>query len=110
MQQFNNEVQNLKANLNVKRTSKLVNQDPYIDDEGIIRVCWRLARSNLTDMIKHSILLPKQSRISYLITQGIYKSIGHLGENAILTELKQKYWIIGVNGIIKNIVSMCALC
>ncbi|CAC5378087.1 unnamed protein product [Mytilus coruscus] len=60
--------------------------------------------------MKHPILLSKLSRISYFMIQGIHKSIGHLGKNAILTELRQKYWIIGANSIKKNIVSNCVIC
>ncbi|CAG2211230.1 unnamed protein product [Mytilus edulis] len=109
-QHFDDEVQRLKAKLNVKRTSRLFKLDSYIDEKGILRVGGRLARSNLTETSKHPIILPKQSTLSYSIIQGIHRSIGHLGKNAILTELRQKYWIIGANGIIKNIVSKCVIC
>ncbi|VDI06575.1 Hypothetical predicted protein, partial [Mytilus galloprovincialis] len=109
-QHFDDEVQRLKDKLNVKRTSRLFKLDSYIDEKGILRVGGRLARSNLTETSKHPIILPKQSTLSYSIIQGIHRSIGHLGKNAILTELRQKYWIIGANGIIKNIVSKCVIC
>jgi hypothetical protein len=58
----------------------------------------------------HPIILPKESTISRLIIESIHCAIGHLGKNSILTVLRQKFWIIGANGIMKRLVSKCVLC
>jgi hypothetical protein len=42
--------------------------------------------------------------------ESIHCAIGHLGKNSILTVLRQKFWIIGANGIMKRLVSKCVLC
>lgn len=109
-QHFDGEFQKLSSKSVVKRSSKLCKLDPFIDEEGILRVGGRLRRANLSDKTKHPIILPKDSRISYLIILDIHKKIGHLGKNWILARLREKYWIIGANTIIKSIVSKCVIC
>jgi hypothetical protein len=111
-QHFDGEFQKLssKSVSVVKRSSKLCKLDPFIDEEGILRVGGRLRRANLSDETKHPVILPKDSRISYMIILDIHKKIGHLGKNSILTRLREKYWIIGANTISKSIVSKCVIC
>jgi hypothetical protein len=109
-QHFDGEFQKLSSKSVVKRSSKLCKLDPFIDEEGILRVGGRLRRANLSDETKHPVILPKDSRISYMIILDIHKKIGHLGKNSILARLREKYWIIGANTIIKSIVSKCVIC
>lgn len=48
--------------------------------------------------------------MSRIIIDDIHRRIGHLGKNSILTVLKQKYWIVGANSIIKIMLSKCVTC
>lgn len=109
-QHFDGEFQKLSSKSVVKRSYKLCKLDPFIDEEGILRVGGRLRRANLSDETKHPVILPKDSRISYMIILDIHKKICHLGKNSILARLREKYWIIGANTIVKSIVSKCVIC
>jgi transposase InsO family protein len=93
----------------VKRSSHMYKLDPYVH-EGIIRVGGRLQHSSLSFDAKHQILLPHKSCVSRLILQDIHQAIGHQGKNAILAELRQRYWIPHASQIIKQIVSKCVSC
>ncbi|CAC5382832.1 unnamed protein product [Mytilus coruscus] len=103
-------LQNIDRGKVLKKSSKLFKLNPFIDDNGLLRVRGRLERADLPYDAKHPIILPKDSNISKLIIEDIHRSVGHLGKNSILAELRQKFWIIGASSIIKGIVSKCVIC
>ncbi|CAC5400586.1 unnamed protein product [Mytilus coruscus] len=109
-QYFEDEFMKLRSGFPVKCSSKLHKLDPFIDTHGILRVGGRLRQSDLPDEMKHPIILLKTCNISHLIVRDIHRKIGHLGKNSILTHLRERYWIIGANAIIKSIVSKCVVC
>lgn len=78
--------------------------------DGLIRVGGRLERAYLQSDAKHPILLPKTSIVSKLILEDIHKSIGHLGKNAILASLRQRFWVISAVAVIKSLVHRCVIC
>ena len=53
----------------LKSCSSIVKLDPFIDDEGILRVGGRIQRSVLANEIQHLVLLPKSCRIAELIVR-----------------------------------------
>ncbi|XP_038077334.1 uncharacterized protein LOC119745182 [Patiria miniata] len=93
----------------VKKSSSLRKLDPKLVD-GLLRVGGRIGRADLDFESKHQVLMPRDSPVSRLILQHIHKSVGHLGKNSILAELRRHYWIIGAPSIIKGIVSRCVTC
>ena len=109
---FAHEIQILKGHASkskLKRTSKLFKLDPILQDD-VIRVGGRLHKSDLTYEAKHQIILPKTSRVSELILRKTHEQVGHLGKNAILSVVRQVYWIIGANALIKSMISKCVIC
>lgn len=52
---------------NLKKTSSLFRLDPFIDEDDLLRVGGRLSKSDkLTEDLKHPVILPKESHITYL--------------------------------------------
>jgi hypothetical protein len=92
-----------------KRNSKLSKLDPFIED-GILRVGGRLDRALMSYDAKHPIILPKDSPVSTMIIQIAYKIQGHLGRSTVLNSVRQRFWIIGANSLVKRITSKCVLC
>ena len=93
----------------VKSSSCLYKLDPFLKDD-LIRVGGRLTQASLPYNMKHQIILPRMSPLSTLILQDIHKSTGHLGKNAILSTLRQTYWIPRAGQMIKGIISKCVDC
>ena len=56
-----------KARKKSLKKSTLYQQDPYVDDAGILRLGGRLAQTNLSFREKHPVLLPKGHHVSMLI-------------------------------------------
>ncbi|XP_048483631.1 uncharacterized protein LOC119692124 [Plutella xylostella] len=58
---FEEEINRLKENLEVKRESKLSLLKPYMDNEGIVRVGGRLRHANIEEDRKHHIIIPSEA-------------------------------------------------
>ncbi|CAC5392397.1 unnamed protein product [Mytilus coruscus] len=73
-------LQNIDRGKVLKKSSKLFKLNPFIDDNGLLRVRGRLERADLPYDAKHPIILPKDSNISKLIIEDIHRSVGHLDQ------------------------------
>lgn len=60
----------------------------------MLRVGSRLQNSTLKYPSKHKLLLPSKHRVTKLLVMDVHESVGHLGQEYVLTNLRQKYWII----------------
>ena len=79
----------------MKKSSQIYNLNPYIDEDGIIRVGGRLDKSNLSNECKHPIVLSKGSPISKLIIAWCHKKTGHIGRGMTLNENRTSgFWIV----------------
>ena len=91
----------LCKDLSANQTKKLV---PFKDEEGIIRIYGRMINSDLFDESrKHPILLPKHHKISMLITKQTHNDLYHPGVMRVVSEIRKKYWVIGVRTLAKKI-------
>ena len=75
--------------------------DPYLDADGILQVGGRLRRANMSENVKHPIILPRKSHITELIIQDCYHAIKHQGSGMTHNELRQRgYWVIGGTSVV----------
>ncbi|KAK3106560.1 hypothetical protein FSP39_022546 [Pinctada imbricata] len=93
----------------VKKSSPLCKLDPFIHD-GILRVGGRLSNSEISFDAKHPIIIPKESKVARLLVEDAHKSSGHMGKNATLSILRERFWIVGANSYLKSVISKCAIC
>ncbi|KAL5010875.1 hypothetical protein ScPMuIL_013180 [Solemya velum] len=93
----------------LKKSSKLYKLEAFVKDD-LLRIGGRLRRADMTYDAKHPIILPKDSPVSKLIIEDIHQSIGHLGRNYILSNLRERYWIIGATVAVKSCLSKCVTC
>ena len=82
---------------------------PFKDDKGIIRVGGRVDKALVSYEMKHPALLPKEHRISLLITSHVHKH-GHSGVATTTAKVRQKYWILQGNKISKSVKFKCTFC
>lgn len=95
----------------VKKISSLFRLDPFIDGEGMLRVGGRLSKSTeLSENLKHPVLLPKKSHITTLIIRHNHEKDAHAGREMTLNELRSKYWIINANLAVRYYIYKCVRC
>ena len=92
---------------NQKRYLKL---QPQLVD-GVFQVGGRVERWMEATWNKQKfILLPKDHRLSYLISLYEHQKSGHLANAATISRIRSKYWIVGVTRIVNSIIDRCVLC
>ena len=59
--------------------SRILKLDPFIDDEGILRVGRRIKRSAVASEMQHPVLSPKSCRIAELVVSWCHEQVAHAG-------------------------------
>ena len=60
---FQRDIASLEGRKQVPKSSSIAKLNPFIDEQGIMRVGGRLKNSELSEELKHPIILPKKERI-----------------------------------------------
>ena len=111
---FKNEVLSLsqkEQNAKLPRQSSLLKLDPFIDEQGLIRVGGRLENSTLPFDVKHPIILPKHSEITELIIGHFHKKVKHQGKGMTMNEIRSHgLWLLGLNGAVASHIYKCVQC
>ncbi|XP_026464695.1 uncharacterized protein LOC113367289 [Ctenocephalides felis] len=92
--------------LKVKIVSSLI---LFVDTRGLLRVGGRLGQSLIYSQ-KHPIILPRRHYITRLLLRQEHVRLLHAGTQAILINIRQKYWPINRRNIIKGIIKECTIC
>ena len=88
---FSDELQSLSTSKTVKESSRLVSLDPFLDNNGIIRVGLRLNYAPIKFSRKHQILIPHNSNVAALLIDYFHTTLGHVGRLHVLSMLREKY-------------------
>ena len=83
--------------------------NPFIDREGLLRAGGRLANAELSYNQKHPIILPRCDHVVKMCRE-THKKVGHLGREAMIAELREKFHIIGCTTLVKEICRQCVIC
>ena len=78
----------------LKMIMSLSKLNPVLDGEGILRVGGGLENAAISYDAKHQIILPYRHHLTYLIIEKYHQEAGHLGQEYVLSSLRQLYWII----------------
>ena len=79
----------------LSRRSGIYNLDPYIDEEGLLRVGRRLKRSSLHLNDVHPVLLDKDGNIPRLIVEWCHKKVAHDGRGLTINEIRSNgFWLV----------------
>lgn len=108
---FNDEIHTLKRNAELTRRCQLWNLEPFLDEKGVLRVGGRLqCASNVPFKQRHPVILHKNDHLSYLIVYFYHHKFLHASGRLLESNIRSKYWIIGVKYLIKRIVRGCTTC
>lgn len=107
---FAKEIRKLKSNKNVQSNSKILNLNPFLDPDGILRVGGRLNNSNFNFEKKHPAILSSKSHFAQLLIKHTHLKLLHAGPQQTLATLREEYWPIGGRIMVKNIIRKCITC
>lgn len=94
----------------LKVDSKILNLNPFVDGEGVLRVGGRLAATDLPYDTKHPIILPKDCRLTRLIIEDVHLRTLHGGAQVTLSTIRGKFWILDARNTIRHQIFKCVVC
>ncbi|UYV62944.1 hypothetical protein LAZ67_2002570, partial [Cordylochernes scorpioides] len=78
--------------------------------EGLWYVETKLLHGQDSEVFKRRILLPRNHPLVEQMVREIHQQNGHGGAQFILSQLREKFWIIGGRRLIKQIIGKCVIC
>ena len=106
---YSDELSCLAKGSSVNKSSPIQKLNPFIADDGLLRVGGRLQFSELSFEEKHSIILPK-GHMALLIVRFYHSMFKHAGVSSLVASVRRKYWIIGLRVIAKRVKKQCISC
>lgn len=107
---FKDEVKALTHQKELNNSSNLKGLEPFMDDKGLIRVGGRLHTTSLPYDAKHPIILPYNDSITKLILQKIHNQHYHCGTQALLAQVRNRFWPIKGKSMARSIIHNCVRC
>ncbi|XP_030767150.1 uncharacterized protein LOC115890927 [Sitophilus oryzae] len=109
-QEFADDIKNLTSKIKLSNSSKLLNLNPFLDEDGIIRVGGRLKHSHLSYNQKHPTILPTKHTFTELLILHTHLRYLHMGTQALLATIRLEYWPLSGKVAVKRILRKCIKC
>ncbi len=96
----------------IKATSSLYKLDPFLDNDGLVRIGGRLHKATMPFEEKHPVVIPKNSHITTLLIQHYHSKVQrHQGRGMTHNAIRQAgYWIINGRSAVFNFIARCVKC
>lgn len=108
---FMEEIIALKNNKPFSSNSRLRTLNCIISEgDGLLRLSGRLDKSTLNLETKKPIILDPHHRITRLIVQKYHEDVHHHGQEIVINNIRQKFWILRLRQTVKSIWNSCQLC
>lgn len=111
---FSEEIKGLKHKREITtkdKTNKLHRLNPFLHEQGILRVGGRLEHAALHPHIKHPAILPKTGHISKLLIKHYHQQVQHQGCGITMNELRSNgIWILGCSHSVSSYIYKCIKC
>ncbi|GFW30818.1 integrase catalytic domain-containing protein [Trichonephila clavipes] len=108
--EFSSDINHLKSKGSVLPNSKLKTLNPFLDDNGVLRVGGRLCNLELSFDKKHQIILPKNNRLTLIIIEYFHKKYLHVATVSLLNHIREKFWPLNGRSMCRKIVYKCIVC
>ncbi|XP_018403789.1 PREDICTED: uncharacterized protein LOC108780532 [Cyphomyrmex costatus] len=100
---FSCEAKELTHGRSVNKTN-IAALNPFLDENGLIRVGGRLKESKLAYAQKHPILIPSRHFLTDLIIRETHEKHFHTGIQTTLYMIRQKFWLLDGRNQVRKIV------
>lgn len=93
------------------KSSPLYGLNPFLDDDGIVRVGGRCSRARWEYSEKHPMILPRRSHITDAIVKFYHNLYAHQGRGITANAIRSHgFWIIGISRVVSRIIHYCVTC
>jgi len=108
-QRYPKEIDSLKRNGVVFKSSPLLPLAPKIDGTGLLRVGGRLGIARIAEGRRHPCIVPYDDQLATLIAR-YFHGRAHLGIEWTLSLMRERFWIIKGRSMLKRIQRDCIIC
>lgn len=108
---FQKEAGRIGVNMPLAPRSAIKCLDPFLADDGLLRVGGRLRRAEQPPNSSsiHPILIPHRHAAATLIARHFHQ-MAHLGVEWVIAEIRKHYWITRVRSVVKRVAHDCVTC
>ncbi|XP_052387105.1 uncharacterized protein LOC127933996 [Carassius gibelio] len=93
------------------KPSSLLKLKPFKDEtDQLLRVGGRLMNAPIPYEAKHPVILPNNHHVTQLIIRHYHLRLGHAGPERVLTEIRQRFWILKGRAVITQTLKSCLQC
>lgn len=107
---FSEEIAQLKKGGEISKSSKIRTLDPILDEEGVLRLRGRIGAANVTEEMKRPIILDGRHPFTKLLVAREHEKAGHSGNERVVNDLRQRYWIIHLRPTVRQAAKSCQEC
>ena len=108
---YEDEFKSLTQDGKVSQHSSLKQLDPFIDNEGLLRVGGRVRKADLSDQEKHPLILPPNHHVATLLVQHYHSQVAHQGRHFTAGAVRTAgLWIVGAKKLISSVIHKCVMC
>ena len=94
-----------------KLRNRLSRLDPFLDQDGILRVGGRMKRTECFEVVKHPAILPDKAIATKRLVRYHHQKVQHSGRTTTVGEVRQSgFWVVNVNSCVRNIIYHCVPC
>ena len=82
----------------------------FLDQEGFIRCGGRIHSAPLTELTRFPYLLPAKHPLTRMIVLDAHVTQLHAGMSALVSHIRQRYWIQSIRQYIQGLLKKCVTC
>ena len=77
---------------------------------GLLSVGGRLESAPIDEDLKHPFILPSHHHVTELIIQYHHSKVGHLGQESVLSSLRERFWVVKGRSAVRRVLKKCLDC
>ena len=103
---YSEEIRDLQKRRNVKVSRKIFRLRPMLID-GVIRV---ISEAPISPEAKCPRIIPQKHHVSRLLIEHLHQNLAHAGQEPILAQLREQFWIPQGRSPVRKILRSCLSC
>lgn len=113
MDAYTREYETLRRQKSLDRTSLIFGLNPYLDDDGLMRLHGRTdaaSDEHLAFNARRPILLPRQHHFTMLMVRSHHERMAHQLVEATIASVRQRFWVPQVRVLVRTVQHACQKC
>lgn len=107
---FQERLKNEGKNISFPERSQISAFNPFLDDEGILRVGGRLSSAQCSEDAKYPVIIPKEGRLSELIIWDAHSKTEHGHVQQMMQYIRNNFWISTMRSEARKSIHKCVVC